>query len=223
MTALVTSDPHDVRALVGAIAPIGFDDVAGWSGGATSVIATGASLIGDDYQGAGVRISSNGGPAYAAVRAVDAVSDPNLLGGTDRGPSGEVRVDWLAPIALDFVVPGTSTPGTTTLVGAWNDPTGSRIRLEVFDAEGSVLESVEADQGSFLGIRAPGIAGARFSHLKTQSVPGFTVDDVYFAPPTAGEEGSGAAWVLVGLGVLALVGVGALFARRRSRLRAGVG
>jgi len=223
VTARVTSDPSEVRAFVGDLAPLGFDDVAGWGGGAASVIATEASLVHDDYRDSGVRISSRGGPAYAVVRPVDAVSDPNLLGGTGRSPEGEVRVDWLAPITLDFVLPKTTTLATTDLVGAWNDPTGSRIRLEVFDAEGTLLESAEADQGAFLAIRAPGIARARFSHVQTQSVRGFTVDDLYFARPTARNESDAFTYVslLVGAGpLLALAAIAALVAWRRRRRRA---
>ena len=199
---IVTLDPAEVNTFVGTVVPIGFDDVVGSAGGIGSIIPSDAE-ISDNYQNLGVLISSTGGPGYAAVRAVDAVSDPNLLGGTDRNIQGQLLVDFLEPITLNFVVPSTATQGITTLVGAWNDPTGSRIKLEVFDASNGLLGSVEADEGYFLGISMPGIASARFSHVLTQSVVGYTVDDLYLttpgpvpAPATAWLAGTCIAWLL---------------------------
>jgi len=182
--SLVTTDPVAVSAFVGSDTRFGFDDVTGSAGGLGSAVPAGAAIAAN-YQSDGILISSTGGPAYAAARAVDAVSDPNLLGGTNRNASNVLITAWLEPVTIDFVKPGTTTPATTTRVGAWNDPTGSRIRLEVYDKAGGLIESVEADQGRFLGIEAPGIARARFVHVQTQSVVGFTIDDLYVAQPTA--------------------------------------
>jgi hypothetical protein len=214
--SLVTTDPNQVSAFVGGATRLGFDEVTGSAGGLGSLVPTGAQ-ISTNYQGQGVLISSTGGPAYAATRAVDAVSDPNLLGGTNRNASNQLITAWLQPITIDFVVPSTASPGRTSLVGAWNDPTGSRIRLEVFDARGMLIDSVEANQGSFLGIRASGIVRARFVHVQTQSVTGFTVDDLYFDTPTALPVPLGpAAWS--GLLVSLLAGLGWLGSRRLKAL-----
>jgi hypothetical protein len=138
---IVTSDAGAVGAFVGSLAPIGFDDVP------SSLIIPGTvipaqSQISTQYQGLGVLISSSGGPAFASNSPGDATSQPSLLGGTSLF-GGQLVIDYLQPLTLDFVLPGSATPGVTDLVGAWLDPMGSVVELAVFDANGDPLESAD--------------------------------------------------------------------------------
>jgi len=184
-TVISTSDPGVVATFVaGAFGPIGFDGVPGndfTSGAAVSA----ANAVDDASDELGILFSSTGGPAVAVNRAVDAHSDPNLLAGTSLN-GATVVVDYLQPIELEFVQQGTANPSTTNLVGAWLDPTGSTVQLEVFDATGHSIEIVQGNEGQFIGISTPGIARARFTFLQNNSVPGFSIDDLFVSqlPPT---------------------------------------
>lgn len=98
-----------------------------------------------------------------------------------------------------------SVQATTTKVGVWNDPTGSLIQLSVFDINGDLLESIQADQGFFICVSNPLIASATFSYVSTQSVAGFSLDDVTFGPVSAVPVPA-AAWNF-GSGLLGLIGI----------------
>jgi hypothetical protein len=179
--SIATSNQEMVDAFVaGAVGPVGFDGPPGNAFQPGSLVAT-ANAIDDDLQSIGLLFSSTGGPTVAVNYAPDAKSDPNVLGGTSLSQSSKPVVDYTQPVDIRFVIRGTTTPSTTDLIGAWNDPTGSIIKLEVFDADDKPIESVQANQGQFLGIQAPGIARATFTFLQVQSQPGFTVDDLFFA------------------------------------------
>jgi len=108
----------------------------------------------------------------------DAVSPPNVLAGTaPEGPSGEAVVCFTCFVEVTFASP-------VSRVGAFNDPTGSRIELFATDLGGStVFESVFADQGQFVGADTGtnNIQRALFLFISTQSVPGFSIDDLTFA------------------------------------------
>jgi hypothetical protein len=181
---IASLDQATVDAFVaGANGPVGFDGVPGnnQSGGA---LVAAENAIDDELESIGLLFSSTGGPAVAVNAPGDARSDPNLLGGTSLNGSSAAVVDYVAPITVTFVVPGTATPTTVGLIGAWLDPTGSVVRLDAFDASDALIESVQGDQGQFVGVSAAGIAKATFSYVQTQSVQGFTIDDLFFASGT---------------------------------------
>jgi hypothetical protein len=137
----------------------------------------------------GVIFSSTGGPIAAiSVQGLanesDAHSPFNIVGGSL--PSDSLpTISYVEPINLRFIVCNTITPGYTSRVGAWNDPSGSRIRLKVFDANGVLLDSIEADEGFFVGIIKPNISSACFSFVSRQRTNGFSLDDVTFGPVQA--------------------------------------
>jgi hypothetical protein len=161
---------------------LGFDEYPGLAPSSGTPVNL-PNQVATQYRDIGLLLSTTGGPCGVVNIPPDAFSDPNLLSGTVLAGAGQVVLNFAQPINVRFVLPDTDDDGATTLVGAWNDPTGARIRLEVFDAEGAVLESVEADQGWFLGIKRPGIVRARFSFVQAQAFPGFTIDDLTFNPP----------------------------------------
>jgi hypothetical protein len=177
--SVVTNDFSAFTAfLSGATGLINFDDVPGNNESAGALVAS-ANAISNRYQSAGVLFSSTAGPAVAVSAPSDAKSKPNLLGGTSLSGTNPV-VNYTQPITINFVNPNTTNTATTDVVGFWNDPTGSRIRLEVFDINGTSLGSVDANQGNFVGFSAPGISKAIVSYLQTQSVTGFSIDDLRF-------------------------------------------
>lgn len=161
---------------------LGFDTIAGVEPFHPGTVVPRAAQLDDGYAAcAGAIFSSAGGPAavvkvLGTSQAGDAQSLPNILGGTSLSGANPV-INYLSFVEIEFV-DDDGVPAPANRVGAWNDPTGSRIRLSVFDAGGRLLESVEADQGAFLGIAATGIARARFDHVQSQSVIGFSLDDV---------------------------------------------
>lgn len=182
-TGFVSTDPTQVAAFQAGATVLGFDEMTG-TGVAPGVAIPAESRLTNQFAGSSAVFSSTAGPVAVISWPIDARSDPNLIGGSQLVSDVPV-VDYLQPIQIGFIAPGTSGAGVTDRVGAWNDPTGSRIRLTVFDASGTPLESVEADEGVFLGISRPGIASATFGYVSTQSAAGFTLDDLTFAPPAA--------------------------------------
>jgi hypothetical protein len=108
----------------------------------------------------------------------DARSQPNVLAGTDpQGPNGEPVVCFTCFIEVTFASP-------VSRVGAFNDPTGSRIQLFATNLAGDVtFDTVQADQGQFIGVNTGtnNIQRALFLFISTQSVNGFSLDDLTFA------------------------------------------
>jgi hypothetical protein len=218
---LVTQDETLVTAFQQGAIVLGFDSIppngGGGSAGATGFPIEVASQLLDQFIGVGVVFSSTGGPVgVVSAEGLPNESDPhspfNGIGGSEPG-TPLPKLNYLEPIHIDFVVPGTTTPATTTRVGAWNDPTGSLIQLDVFDSIGNLLDSIQADQGFFVGIENPSIASATFSHVSTQSASGFSLDDVTFDNVIVPEPTT---FTLCALGLL---GIGVV-ANRRHRKQA---
>lgn len=185
--SLVTTDVNAVAAFQSGGEVLGFDEIPGNGGGVGGGVAIqSVSQLTTNYSQLGIRFSSSGGPVgVVSVQGLpnqsDARSPYNVIGGSVSNGATPV-LNYLAPIIVQFVQPGTTNLGSVNWVGAWNDPTGSRIRLTVYDAQTNQIDSVLADQGSFVGIRTNGIARAEFLHVLNQSVAGFSLDDVSFGP-----------------------------------------
>lgn len=181
-SSIVTPDVNAASAWQADCVVIGFDALPGTTSFAPGFAVPAESQVTDDFvQCACVEFSSTGGPiAVIGVggtpQAGDAHSQPNIIGGTlVSGPN--VVINYFQSIHLELVN-GNGTPAPSSKVGAWNDPTGSLIRLDVFDLDGRLLESVQGGQGFFIGIEHPGIASATFVHVQVQGGAGFSLDDV---------------------------------------------
>lgn len=186
-SSLVTTDTNAVAAFQSGGEVLGFDEIPGNGGGVGGGVAIqSASQLTTNYGQLGIRFSSSGGPVgVVSVKGLsnqsDARSPYNIIGGSVSNGATPV-LNYVAPISVQFVQPGTTNLGSMDWVGAWNDPTGSRIRLTVYDAQTNAIDSVLADQGSFVGIRTNGIVRAEFLHVLNQSQSGFSLDDVSFGP-----------------------------------------
>jgi PEP-CTERM motif len=189
--SLVTTDPEAVATFQTGALVLCFDALPSHSGGAgagnTGIPIQSEYQLMDQFSNSGIKFSSTGGPlAVVSVEGLsnagDAKSPFNVIGGSLPAIPLPM-ISYYEPIMLDFFLPDTTIPAVTSRVGAWNDPTGSRILLSVYDINGLLLESVEADEGFFIGITNPAIGSATFSFVSTQSVEGFSLDDVTFGAP----------------------------------------
>jgi hypothetical protein len=203
---IVTTDQNIVDTFQSGASILGFDALppngGGSSSGNTGTPIQPESQLTDQFLDLGVIFSSTGGSVGVVGAPSDAVSPSNVIGGSSIGSTLPV-LNYFEPISLQFVSPNTTTPSTTIKIGAWNDPTGSLIQLSVFDINGNLLESAQADQGFFIGISNPLIASATFSYISTQSVNGYSLDDVTFGAVSAVPVPA-AAW-LFGSGLIGLV------------------
>lgn len=185
-TSIVTQDTMEVAIFQNDAYVIGFDTIppngGGGASGNTGVEIQPESQITNEFINLGVEFSSTGGPiAVISVEGLsnsaDAKSPFNIIGGSVNGTSLP-RISYLEPIILHFYEPNTNNPTQVDRVGAWNDPTGSIIILKIFDDSGSIIDSVTAEQGFFVGLSYPNISSASFTYLSTQSSAGFSLDDV---------------------------------------------
>ncbi|MEJ2407659.1 MAG: VPLPA-CTERM sorting domain-containing protein [Candidatus Thiodiazotropha sp.] len=203
---IVTTDQNIVDTFQSGASILGFDALppngGGGSSGNTGTPIQPESQLADQFLDLGVIFSSTGGSVGVVGAPSDAVSPSNVIGGSSIGSTLPV-LNYFEPISLQFVSPNTTTPSTTIKIGAWNDPTGSLIQLSVFDINGNLLESAQADQGFFIGISNPLIASATFSYISTQSVNGYSLDDVTFGAVSVVPVPA-AAW-LFGSGLIGLV------------------
>ncbi len=206
--SIVTTDQNIVDTFQTGASVLGFDALmangGGGSNGNTGTPIQPESQLTDQFLNLGVIFSSTGGTVGVVGAPGDAVSLFNVIGGSSLGNTLPV-LNYFEPITLQFVSPNTTTPATTTKVGAWNDPTGSLIQLSVFDINGNLLESIQANQGFFIGISNPLIASATFNYVSSQSVNGFSLDDVTFGSVSAVPVPA-AVW-LFGSGLLGLIGI----------------
>ena len=139
--------------------------------------------------------------------AGDAHSPPNVLAGTEPGGNLEPVVCFTCFIEIRFANP-------VSRVGAFNDPTGSRIQLLATDAGGgTTFGSVFANQGQFVGVDTGvnNIERALFQFIQTQSVLGFSLDDLTFARAVTTTVPEPGTFLVIGAG---LVGLAALRRRR---------
>lgn len=189
---VVTTDLTAVQAFQSGATVLGFDTLPPNGGGGATQGNPGVPVqpnaqLQNQYAGLGILFSSsNNGPcAVVSVQGLtnqaDARSPFNLIGGTLPG-TPQPTISWVSPVHVRVVNPATGQPSVTDRVGAWNDPTGSRIRLSVYDSAGALLEQVMANQGFFVGIHRAGIASATFEWVQTQGAVGFSLDDVTVGP-----------------------------------------
>ncbi|MFO0873386.1 MAG: hypothetical protein U0575_05385 [Phycisphaerales bacterium] len=181
-SSLVTLDVGTAAAWQADCIVIGFDDVPGTLSFVPGFVVPAASQLTDQFvQCAGVAFASTGGPiavigVAGTPQAGDAQSPPNIIGGTIlSGPN--IVINYLQSIHLELVN-GSGAPAPSNKVGAWTDPTGSLVRLDVFDSAGQLLESAQGNQGFFIGVEHEGIASATFVFVHQQSAAGFSLDDV---------------------------------------------
>lgn len=218
-TTIATSNAAQVAAFQAGANIITFEGI----GGITALnnqtagfpVPPGAQL---KNQVTGLAFFSNdmGGPAVLNLTGFanlsDAKSPPNVLSGAEPG-DGTAVICFICFIEVTFTAP-------VSKVGAWNDPTGSRIELLATDLGGStVFETVFADQGQFVGADTGinNIQRALFLFITPQGFNGFTLDDLTFARAgsTGGQVPLPATAGLVAMGLTTL----ALFRRRRPPAR----
>ena len=195
---IVTPSRTTFNSFMGTATIYDFDSLAGFNNETPGTAIPSANQL--TTQLSGLTFSSNGGPVGVLDltgfgNITDTASQPNLITGTNTG----AVICFTCFIDIVFSSPVSS-------VGAWNDPTGSNIDLTVFNGA-TVLDTVNADQGRFLGIveGSSEITEARFVFNHTESVTGFTLDDLYVGGgATAGVPEPAAAWLLCsGLALLA--------------------
>lgn len=211
-TTLATTNGALVTAFQTGATVLGFDEltpnsVGGSLQGNTGAAIQAASQLSAQYAAQGITFSSTGGPVgVVSVQGLsnqaDARSPFNVIGGSSL--SGGIPVlDYFQTITVTF-----DPTMLATKIGAWNDPTGSRITLSAFDSNGTVIDTITGDQGLFLGITGVGIAKATFAYVTTQGAEGFSLDDVTFAAaaaPSATPLPATSLLFVGGLGLLAAV------------------
>lgn len=211
-TTIATTNGALVAVFQTGTTVLGFDEltpnsVGGSLQGNTGAPIQAASQLTTQYAAQGITFSSFGGPVgVVSVQGLgnqaDARSPFNVIGGSSL--SGVTPVlDYFQTITVTF-----DPTKLATKIGAWNDPTGSQIKLSAFDSNGGLIEEISGNQGLFLGITRNGIASATFAWLVTQGAQGFSLDDVTFAAAAAPSATPLPATSLLfagGLGVLAAV------------------
>jgi hypothetical protein len=129
------------------------------------------SAFTDPFTYGALTLTSAGGPVRLdrSGTAQNSYSPPNRL-----QPNGDVTVD--------FVMPGTTTPGVTRGFGAvFSNATAGTSRIDLLGASGETLGSATADPGSisFVGIS---ITNPRVTRVQV-TTGGALLDNLVYAPP----------------------------------------
>jgi hypothetical protein len=181
-SSFVTSDGNAVLAWQSDCVVVDFDQLPGMPTFAIGTPVAPPSQLSTQYVAcAGAVFASDGGPAVTldlegTGQEGDAKSFPNVICGTALS-NRTVVIDYARPIHVTLVN-GAGQPMLAQKFGAWNDPTGSIVRLDVFDSNGDLLESTQGSQGQFIGIEHEGIASATFTVVQFQTAGGFSLDDI---------------------------------------------
>jgi hypothetical protein len=217
-SVIATTDPAQIAAFQVGATIVTFEGIPGitaFHNQTPGTVVPSAALLKNQVTGLTFFSNAIEGPYVLDLTGFgnigDAHSTPNVVAGTSpEGPAGEAVVCFTCFVEIRFASP-------VSRVGARNDPTGSRIQLLATDAGGgTTFGDVQADQGQFVGVDTGvnNIERALFQFISTQSVQGFSLDDLTFAragTTTVPEPGT---LVLGGLG---LAGVAWLRRRRPPR------
>ena len=170
---------------------ITFDDVPG----------TGLRPIaGDRYQSQGVLLSTNGTGLFVSGNGTQ-----NVLFASNN-----------SRVIINFVLPGTTTPGVTDSVSLFtigSNALGTFSSAQAFDINGNLLGTRSASSGAQLVFSVAGINRVVFTPAVLDSG---SIDTLTFNTPTAASPSAvpePATTVLLGTGLLGVVGA----ARRRRR------
>ncbi len=167
-SVLSTTDPIQVIAFQSGRTVLGFDEI---------VVPPPLSYIPldpNEYAAIGIIITAQADGSdqthvFTGGHFGSQHSPPNIIGGGVSGSEG-----WRETVRFDF-------PSTANAIGAHNDASGSNTTLTAYRSDGSIIASVSGDQGAFMGIAEPGIAYATWNYNYTQSVSGFSLDNVTFS------------------------------------------
>jgi hypothetical protein len=191
----VSSNPVEVAAFQEGATIQTFEGIPGvtaFNNQTPGTIVPTAALLKSQIPGLTFFSNFAGGPTVVNLTGfsniTDAKSPPNILSGTDvSGDDGVICFTCF--IEVLFTEP-------VSKVGAWNDPTGSRIQLlaTATDELGTTTTFGDpfANQGQFVGvsIATNSIQRALFQFITTQGTPGFSLDDLTYARVTANGTGS---------------------------------
>ncbi|MEP6888622.1 MAG: PEP-CTERM sorting domain-containing protein [Nitrospirales bacterium] len=217
-TDFVSSNAADVAAFQAGATVLTFESIPGitaFNNESPGTAVPASALLKNQIAGLTFFSNFSGGPFVLDLTGFGNISDAksghNILSGTEPGSGTQGTICFTCFIEVTFASP-------VSRVGAWNDPTGSRIQLLATDAGGTTIFGQPfANQGQFVGVSLStnSIDRALFQYISTQSVAGFTLDDV-----TYGRVGGGGNTVPEPTAlVLFATGATALFSRRLLRHR----
>jgi len=193
-TDFVSNNAADVAAFQAGATVLTFESIPGvtaFNNESPGTVVPSSAFL--KNQVAGLTFSSNfsGGPFVLNLTGFgnigDAKSGHNILSGAAPGSGDQGTVCFTCFIEVNFASP-------VSRVGAWNDPTGSRIQLLATDAGGTTIFGQPfANQGQFVGVsfETNTINRALFQYISTQSVTGFTIDDLTYGTVRGGGDGGG--------------------------------
>jgi hypothetical protein len=209
-TDFVTNNVADVAAFQAGATVLTFESIPGLTAFNNQTPGTAVptpALL--KSQVAGLTFFSNFGDGPAVLdltgfgNITDARSGHNILSGTEPGGGSEGTICFTCFIEVTFASP-------VSRVGAWNDPTGSRIQLLATDSGGTTIFGQPfANQGQFVGVSVSSntIQRALFQFISTQGVTGFTIDDLTYGTVRGGSTiPEPASFLLMFTGAAAIVG-----------------
>jgi hypothetical protein len=128
------------------------------------------SAFTDPFTYGGLTLASSGGPF---------VLDQNGTRQNSYSPPGRLQPN--GDVTVDFVMPGTSTPGVTRAFGAVFSNAAGSSKIDLLGASGETLASAVADSGSisFVGIS---VTNPRVTRVQI-TTGGALLDNLVYAPP----------------------------------------